>query len=115
MKERAFDEVAAGARATASSSASSPRAGSPTTGELDPFRPGVARIVDATPVPVMPMALRGLWGSFFSRAATARRCAVSRGVFSRIALVAAPAGAAGARRRPSALQATVLALRGDRR
>ena len=25
------------------------------------------RIVDATPVPVVPMALRGLWGSMFSR------------------------------------------------
>ena len=37
------------------------------TGELQPFRSGVKRIVDATPVPVVPMALRGLWGSMFSR------------------------------------------------
>jgi 1-acyl-sn-glycerol-3-phosphate acyltransferase len=37
------------------------------TGELYPFKPGVARIVGRTPVPVIPMALRGLWGSFFSR------------------------------------------------
>ena len=37
------------------------------TGELYPFRQGVRLIVERTPVPVIPMALRGLWGSFFSR------------------------------------------------
>jgi len=36
-------------------------------GELQPFRPGIERIVERTPVPVVPMALVGLWGSFFSR------------------------------------------------
>ena len=30
-------------------------------------RQGVRLIVERTPVPVIPMALRGLWGSFFSR------------------------------------------------
>ncbi len=37
------------------------------TGELYPFRRGAARIVERNPVPVIPMALRGLWGSWFSR------------------------------------------------
>lgn len=37
-------------------------------GELSPFRPGVERIVAKRPVPVVPLALRGLWGTFFSRA-----------------------------------------------
>jgi len=37
------------------------------TGELAPFKQGAARIVERTPVPVVPMALRGLWGSWFSR------------------------------------------------
>jgi hypothetical protein len=37
------------------------------TGELYPFRPGVRRIVERNPVAVIPMALRGLWGSVFSR------------------------------------------------
>ena len=37
------------------------------SGELNPFRPGIERIVAETPVPVVPMALHGLWGSFFSR------------------------------------------------
>lgn len=37
-------------------------------GEMLPFRPGIERILDRRPVPVVPMALRGLWGSRFSRA-----------------------------------------------
>jgi 1-acyl-sn-glycerol-3-phosphate acyltransferase len=36
------------------------------TGDIDSFRPGVERILAETPVPVVPMALQGLWGSFFS-------------------------------------------------
>lgn len=35
-------------------------------GELGEFRPGVEKILKRTPVPVIPMALKGLWGSFFS-------------------------------------------------
>ncbi|HEY6879613.1 MAG TPA: MFS transporter [Polyangiales bacterium] len=37
------------------------------TGEMNPFKAGVERILRETPVPVVPMALSGLWGSFFSR------------------------------------------------
>ena len=36
-------------------------------GEMNEFRGGVTRILEETPVPVIPMALQGLWGSFFSR------------------------------------------------
>ncbi len=36
-------------------------------GEMNEFRGGVERIIEETPVPVIPMALQGLWGSFFSR------------------------------------------------
>ena len=36
-------------------------------GKLNEFRTGVERIVARTPVPVVPMALVGLWKSFFSR------------------------------------------------
>ncbi|MEB3284124.1 MAG: MFS transporter [Candidatus Sericytochromatia bacterium] len=35
-------------------------------GNLCEFRTGVERIVARTPVPVIPMALKGLWGSYFS-------------------------------------------------
>ena len=36
-------------------------------GNLNPFKSGVEKIIRDTPVPVIPMALRGLWGSLFSR------------------------------------------------
>ncbi|QSX30255.1 MFS transporter [Shewanella cyperi] len=35
-------------------------------GELGEFRPGVEQILSRRPVPVIPMALKGLWGSYFS-------------------------------------------------
>ncbi|GAA5445636.1 lysophospholipid transporter LplT [Microbulbifer sp. NBRC 101763] len=35
-------------------------------GEIQPFKAGIEKILARTPVPVIPMALRGLWGSFFS-------------------------------------------------
>jgi 1-acyl-sn-glycerol-3-phosphate acyltransferase len=61
-------------------------------GELSPFRRGVAQIVERTPVPVIPMALRGLWGSFFSRyggAAFSRpvEARLRRGLRSRVELM----------------------------
>ncbi len=36
-------------------------------GEIGDFKSGVTRILERRPVPVIPMALRGVWGSFFSR------------------------------------------------
>jgi 1-acyl-sn-glycerol-3-phosphate acyltransferase len=36
-------------------------------GEIHGFRQGIERIIARDPVPVVPMALNGLWGSFFSR------------------------------------------------
>jgi len=36
-------------------------------GELNEFKKGVDKILERRPVPVVPMALRGLYGSFFSR------------------------------------------------
>jgi 1-acyl-sn-glycerol-3-phosphate acyltransferase len=36
-------------------------------GKMKPFLFGVEWIVDRTPVPVVPMAVVGMWGSFFSR------------------------------------------------
>lgn len=35
-------------------------------GEVDEFKAGIEKIIATTPVPVVPMALRGLWGSWFS-------------------------------------------------
>ena len=80
-------------------------------GDLYPFKKGITRIIERTPVPVIPMALRGLWGSFFSRwGGTAMR--YPRGFFSRIALAVAhpwqPAVVT-----PEGLQAKVAEIRGD--
>jgi len=83
------------------------------TGEMYPFRGGVKRIIDRTPVPVVPLALKGLWGSFFSRQdGKAMTKPFRRGLFSRIALEARapiPPGAVT----PQDLEALVLEMRGD--
>ena len=36
-------------------------------GELNPFKPGIEKIIERNPVKVIPMTIHGLWGSFFSR------------------------------------------------
>ncbi|MEE4271920.1 MAG: MFS transporter [Thermoanaerobaculales bacterium] len=53
-------------------------------GELQCFRPGIERIVERTPVPVVPMALVGLWGSFFSRYGGKAMTKPFRRVWSRV-------------------------------
>ncbi|MBC8721519.1 MFS transporter [Paraburkholderia sp. 31.1] len=85
------------------------------TGELNPFRHGVAEIVRRTPAPVIPMALRGLWGSVFSRAVDATwPRPISKGVMSRLSLaVGEPIDPALAT--PEALQRIVTELRGARK
>jgi len=112
MMERAFDEVAKALR-DGDVVCIFPEGRITDTGELYPFRPGVARILAETPVPVVPVALRGLWGSFFSRRGGAAMSWRSRlRPFSKIGLaVGEPLAAAAAT--PEALQAQVAALRGD--
>ncbi|RZF24584.1 MFS transporter [Paraburkholderia sp. UYCP14C] len=85
------------------------------TGELNPFRHGVAEIVRRTPAPVIPMALRGLWGSVFSRAVDANwPRPISKGVMSRLSLaVGEPIDPALAT--PEKLQQLVTELRGARK
>jgi hypothetical protein len=112
MMERAFEEVAK-TLAAGELVAIFPEGRITDTGEMYPFRPGVTRILERTPVPVVPMALRGLWGSFFSRKDGAAMTKPWRlRPFAKIALAAgAPVAAAAAT--PETLHASVLALRGD--
>ena len=113
MKARAFDEVAA-ALAAGEVVGIFPEGKLTETGELGEFRAGIQEIVARTPVPVVPMALRGLWGSFFSRAHQGRAMRRLRGILSRIELVAgAPVAPQDAT--PERLHQTVRALRGDAR
>jgi 1-acyl-sn-glycerol-3-phosphate acyltransferase len=83
MMERAFAEVdrelAAGELVMIF-----PEGGITRDGAVQRFRPGVERILAARPVPVIPMALRGMWGSLFSRR---DRLRLPRRIWSRIALV----------------------------
>ena len=61
-------------------------------GELGEFKGGVMKLLETNPVPVIPLALQNLWGSFFSRAGgSAMRQPFRRGLFSRVGLVAGDA------------------------
>ena len=113
MKERAFAEAAEALRA-GEIVGIFPEGKLTDTGELNPFRPGVQQMLEATPVPVVPMALSGLWGSFFSRSHDGRAMRRIRGAFSRIAFIVAPPVPPD-RVTLSGLHSTVLALRGERR
>lgn len=60
-------------------------------GELNDFKTGVEKIVQRDPVPVIPMALRGLWGTFFSFGGGKALRKLPRHWMSKIELVAGPA------------------------
>jgi 1-acyl-sn-glycerol-3-phosphate acyltransferase len=83
------------------------------TGEMNEFRGGVAKIVERSKVPVIPMALRGLWGSVFSRdPANVFERSFARGWRSRLALaVGRPLPPQEVT--PEGLYEQVLALRGE--
>jgi len=88
-----------------------PEGGLTRDGQLGEFKGGLMKILQTHPVPVVPMALGQLWGSFFSRAGggTALRRPFRRGLFSRVSLdVAAPVPAAEVS--PAALRERVAAL-----
>lgn len=82
-------------------------------GELGAFKGGIERIVRRTPAPVVPLALRGMWGSFFSRRYGKAMTHFPRRFWSRIELAAGePVPAAQAT--SVLLRERVMALRGDR-
>jgi 1-acyl-sn-glycerol-3-phosphate acyltransferase len=59
------------------------------TGELNSFKPDIKKVLDRDPVSVVPLALRGLWGSLFSRKTDNVMLRLMPGVFyNRIALIA---------------------------
>ena len=83
------------------------------TGEMNEFRNGIAKVVERSKVPVIPMALRGLWGSWFTRDKSnlfERR--MTRGMRSQLAL-AVGQPVAPEQATPEYLQQQVMALRGD--
>ncbi len=59
-----------------------------TDGEIDTFKSGIERILKDSPVPVVPMALNGLWGSFFSHKDGHALTTKPRRFWSRVTLTA---------------------------
>ncbi len=57
-------------------------------GKLAPFKPGLLKILETNPVPVIPAALHNLWGSYFSRIeGVAMSKPLRRGLFNRVGLL----------------------------
>ena len=112
LMARAFEEIDA-ALAAGEVVGIFPEGGLTLDGELARFRPGVERVLARRPVPVVPVALRGLWGSVFSRRDSfLGRARLPRRFRAHIGLAigeAVPPHEASA----AALEAKVRALRGD--
>ncbi len=112
MRDRAFDTAAQALR-DGDLVGIFPEGRITDTGEMYPFRPGVMEILKRQPAPVVPMALCGLWGSFFSRkGGPAMTRPFRRGAFARVELKVAPEWAPQAVT-PEGLQAVTLEMRGE--
>ena len=84
-----------------------------TNGEIDEFKNGISRILQETPVPVIPMALRGLWGSFFSHKDRPALSQMPKRFWSKIDLVVGDSITPD-QATPENLKLKVEALRGER-
>lgn len=112
LLEKAYDEIAA-ALANGDIVGIFPEGRITDTGDLYPFRGGITRIIQRTPVTVVPMALQRLWGSFFSRKGGRAMTRLSHiAPFKQIALVVGRP-VPPQQVTPEALQQMVAALRGD--
>jgi 1-acyl-sn-glycerol-3-phosphate acyltransferase len=83
-------------------------------GEIQRFRPGIEKIIARRPVPVVPVALGRLWGSWFSRRTAGGLRKIPGRLFARVPITvgeAVPAHDVSAAR----LELLVRTLRGDDR
>jgi 1-acyl-sn-glycerol-3-phosphate acyltransferase len=60
-------------------------------GEVDQFRRGMDMILQRSPVPVVPLALQGLWGSYFSRHGGKAMLKLPKRFWSKVTVAAGPA------------------------
>jgi len=82
-------------------------------GEMGAFKSGVEKILERRPVPVVPMALRGMWASMWSRRDTRLgRMRVPRRFRAHVEVAAAPA-LAGREATADILEQRVRQLRGE--
>ncbi len=112
LMQRAFDEVDA-ALAEGELVCIFPEGALTKDGEIAAFKSGVEKILARRPVPVVPMALKGMWASMWSRRDTRLgRMRVPRRFRAHIEVVAGPP-VKGENTSAPALEAAVLRLRGD--
>ena len=86
------------------------------TGDMLPFKQGAVRIAERNRVPVIPMALKGLWGSWLSRESGSAFASlprpIKRGASSRLELAIGSAMKPHSVT-PESLQSAVAGLRGE--
>ncbi len=112
MMQKAFDEVDA-ALADGQLVCIFPEGALTKDGQIAPFKGGVEKILERRAVPVVPMALKGMWDSMWSKQGSRmRRLRLPRRFRARIEVVAVPA-VPGETATAEALEATVRQLRGD--
>jgi 1-acyl-sn-glycerol-3-phosphate acyltransferase len=81
-------------------------------GEIGSFKPGMERILAARPVPVVPMAIRGMWASIFSRSGVFNTLRLPNRIRAHVTVMAeAPVDGAGAK--AADLEEKVKSLRGE--
>jgi len=91
-----------------------PEGGLTTDGEVQAFKPGIEKILARRPVPVIPVALGRLWGSWFSRRKGGGIRKIPGRLFSRVpVIIGAPVAASDAT--AANLELLVRTLRGEQR
>ncbi len=117
LMQRAFDEIDA-TLAEGEIVCIFPEGALTRDGAIGPFKSGIERILQRRPVPVVPMALRGMWASMWSRRSSAGqaglldRMRAPRRFRAHVGVVAA-APQDGASADAASLEAAVRGLRGD--
>jgi len=81
-------------------------------GELGEFLPGIERIIERTPVPIVPLAIRGLWGTWFSRQQGGAMRGLPKAFMKRLSIVSGEPVDPG-NMTSVLMRDKVLALRGD--
>ncbi len=91
-----------------------PEGGITRTGEMNKFQPGIDEILKRNAVPVVPLALKGMWGTWFSRHRGRALKGVPSAFMKRISLVSGPPVPAAEANRVTMYE-RVSELRGDER